>query len=781
MVTAARHSSPTARISFRRSISFAPLIEAWRGIAHEGTHPMTAYAKDLVARCDSIPRLSQPSDDRSVFDGYDEIIQELGTLLFSPGSCGGQLGALIPPYEMNPFYCTPAFEQLVAQVHKLKEHGQEMQEGMLHHTYATILERLYNIDLGTMNSPLLTLPDPNGGGDRVYEIDVDLGFVTIHRTTAPETLDAKTRKRLVEAGWTLDVLTECLPPEGFHIEGVSVFRAVDVTDRQRLLSLKLLLLEEDIFNSNDQLKRMRTLLQAHTRIPELNVFVAVIHDGTVMVRSHTNAKVSGQCIYETSVRLSEKAISEAITMKAIQGGDPVILFDIQESMSLNELGMFSSDDHAAAFIPITDNDQPIGLLGLLSPQKGSITPFHLHSLEELQSYLNLGVKRSIDELENRLQNHIQQTFTAIHPAVEWRFKKEAYAWLEGKPSGQIQFDGVHPLYHQSDIRNSSHFRNEAIQNDLAQHLDLVTALLDQAFGLEPLPILAELKYRTSNLRARLADGLSVGDELGTLQFIQNEVEPSLDSLSVHHSSLKKSFKEYHGKINPQHRTIYDKRKAFDDSVSELNTKLSEYVQSLQGEAQRAFPHYFSLNTSDGVDVTMYIGQSMDNSGRYSPLYVQNLRLWQFLVLVCTARLSHQVSQGLPLPLQTTHLLIVQDLPISLRYDLSQRDFAVSGAYNIRYEIIKKRIDKALIRGTKDRLTQPDTISLVYSQSSEAAVYRQYGQYLAQLGLLGQEPEELELEELQGISGLKALRWPVVFSDEPPPSSLLGLIQGAVKP
>jgi hypothetical protein len=82
---------------------------------------------------------------------------------------------------------------------------------------------------------------------------------------------------------------------------------------------------------------------------------------------------------------------------------------------------------------------------------------------------------------------------------------------------------------------------------------------------------------------------------------------------------------------------------------------------------------------------------------------------------------------------------------------------VDGAYNVRYEIIKKRIDKAIVRGTSERLTQPGKIAIVYSHSSEAFEWREYIDYLQKLGYLMPAVEELELAELQGAQGLRALR------------------------
>jgi hypothetical protein len=100
---------------------------------------------------------------------------------------------------------------------------------------------------------------------------------------------------------------------------------------------------------------------------------------------------------------------------------------------------------------------------------------------------------------------------------------------------------------------------------------------------------------------------------------------------------------------------------------------------------------------------------------------------------------------------------------------------------VRYEIIKKRIDKAVIRGTTERLTQPAKIALVYSHPSEAGEWRDYIEYLQRRGYLAREVEELELEELPGAQGLRALRVTVDLTcrDVDPRPPLPGL--GAVAP
>jgi hypothetical protein len=139
------------------------------------------------------------------------------------------------------------------------------------------------------------------------------------------------------------------------------------------------------------------------------------------------------------------------------------------------------------------------------------------------------------------------------------------------------------------------------------------------------------------------------------------------------------------------------------------------------------------------------------------VFLKNLRLWQLLTMVEITRRTAALKATLPVPLDTTQLILIHGQPLSIRFRQDERQFDVDGAYNIRYEIIKKRIDKATVLGTGERLTQPGTIALVYAQSREAVEYYEYIDYLQDRGLLEPGVEELELEELQGVKGLLALR------------------------
>jgi hypothetical protein len=128
-----------------------------------------------------------------------------------------------------------------------------------------------------------------------------------------------------------------------------------------------------------------------------------------------------------------------------------------------------------------------------------------------------------------------------------------------------------------------------------------------------------------------------------------------------------------------------------------------------------------------------------------------------MVICEVVRRTEEIKGSLPVPLETTHLVLVQDSPLSIFFSPDERHFEVQGAYDIRHEIIKKRIDKAVLKGKSERLTQPGKIAIVYSQKQEGAEYLEYLDYLQSAGFLKAGMEEVELEDLQGAQGLKALR------------------------
>jgi hypothetical protein len=164
-----------------------------------------------------------------------------------------------------------------------------------------------------------------------------------------------------------------------------------------------------------------------------------------------------------------------------------------------------------------------------------------------------------------------------------------------------------------------------------------------------------------------------------------------------------------------------------------------------------------------------MGQSIAPRKKFDELYLRNMKMWQLTVLAKAARITNKLEKELSHPLKTTQLILAHSIPLSISFRSEERKFDVDGAYNIRYEIIKKRIDKVRIKDTNERLTQPGRIAIVYSQAKDASEYLEYIEFLQNQKLIKPGIEHLELEELQGVVGLKALRVEVNFDTEIKPA------------
>jgi hypothetical protein len=206
---------------------------------------------------------------------------------------------------------------------------------------------------------------------------------------------------------------------------------------------------------------------------------------------------------------------------------------------------------------------------------------------------------------------------------------------------------------------------------------------------------------------------------------------------------------YKDSLDPELGFYYKKRKDFDESVAALNEAIAAYVDEEEEKAQSYFPHYFEKYKTDGVEYTIYIGGSISEQGGFDPLFLKNIRLWQLIMMCNVVRKAEELKSKLGVKPELAHLLLVQNTPLSIRFHYDQKKFDVDGTYNIHYEILKKRIDKAELKGKEERLTQPGKLAIVYSQP-QTNEYRQYISFLQAKGYLDGGIEELELKELQGV-------------------------------
>ncbi|MEM6772010.1 MAG: GAF domain-containing protein, partial [Bacteroidota bacterium] len=247
-----------------------------------------------------------------------------------------------------------------------------------------------------------------------------------------------------------------------------------------------------------------------------------------------------------------------------------------------------------------------------------------------------------------------------------------------------------------------------------------------------------------------------------VELLTEEIHPLLDALRKQHPELPlATLTNYRSELDPKLNVIYRKRKQYEESVQELNGWISGYIDAEVARKQEIIPHFFEKYVTDGVEYNIYLGQSILAEGTFTDYYLQDFRLWQLILMCKITRLVENNKSRLQVPLTTAQLIFVYNNALSICFNMDEKQFDVDGAYNVRYEILKKRIDKAVIKGTNERLTQQGKVAIVWLQEKDRAEYMDYLQHLLREGYITDDIETLELERLQGADGLKALRVTVV--------------------
>jgi hypothetical protein len=269
--------------------------------------------------------------------------------------------------------------------------------------------------------------------------------------------------------------------------------------------------------------------------------------------------------------------------------------------------------------------------------------------------------------------------------------------------------------------------------------------------------LTNILFRNEIMRGRVSEVLKAEDEVRVSDYLEQEIKSMFRHYGRDHSELDRLARRYLQSVDPVHGHLFRHRRDFDESVATINNAVSRYLEHEEARLQKIFPHYFDKFKSDGVEYDIYIGESIARNRSFDHMYLRNIRLWQLSSMAEIARMTANLLPELKVPMQTAQLILVHSQPIRISFRRDERRFDVEGGQNIRYELIKKRIDKVGVRGTGERLTQPGKIAIVYMQEKEAGEYEEYIKMLQRKGLLAPEVEKLDLEEVQGVSGLRSLR------------------------
>jgi hypothetical protein len=680
--------------------------------------------------------------------------------------------ALGTPYPGKLFYTTDEFFDL----YQSNLDGHDLKSGMAHvkrkkkhigFIYGMILERFYGV---TTARDEIAFPsfDPKTGLTKYYQVHADMQFVNVHVKGALPKLSYEDLKYYLQEGTEKEarskLIEKILPLDLFKFEGFSVITLRDVTASQAIESIRDVLTNHhyDHEHMGQIVRTLKTLAGTRDIGFGLLPFLEVNGKPVIMDKEYFHSIVFSTAKKQgITGNMFEAFISDyrkkhrALIFHQLQKKESDLPFvNMLKDMKLESYALF----------PVKFRGRLTGVLEMYSKRDilfdekiiSRIQPA-IPLLAQLLEYISEKFVAEIDDV-------VMEKFTPLQPSVQWKFKEAAWRHLQENKNNAsrveippVHFDHVYPLYGAIDIRNSTMMHAKAAQEDISHQLQVLKKTLEVIDTFSNERLSTTLDSQCDQWMAQMNEYFTTKDEITLNGFLISEVHPYLQDVQEKIPATSDAITHYFNAIAEPDGSAYKNRSELAKSMNLINASVNQYLETDQKELQNRYPFYFEKFRTDGIEYDIYVGESIAPSQKFNMQYLKDLRFWQLQSMAAITRITESLLPDMPTLLHTTQLIFVHSSPIDISFRNDERRFDVEGAYNIRYEVIKKRIDKAIIKGTEERLTQPNKIAIAYFNNAEQKEYLGYIQKLQEQDVIDRKVEYLELEELHGVSGIRALR------------------------
>lgn len=590
-------------------------------------------------------------------------------------------------------------------------------------------------------------------------------------------LEADHSAKLIDSA-QLQAWRQRLRLENYQLSGQLLLEGSDVTERETIRHIIGLLIDRDSILRPDKFRRINKRLRSLFRAT--NSFILSVENDQARLFIGTERKELRATVYSMQSLAGSHFLRAADANRVWNITDLSLDCQTDCERSLALLGARSMLLIPLVVKPIKSHKgarQLAGVVGLISDHNDNFDGLDCKYAEELMPALTAALRQAI-----------QQRFTNIHQAVEWRFLQEAERRSWGLPSEPIVFANVYPLYGISDIRGSSEERNRSIQADLLEQFQFGLRVVEAVCQFQESSLGEQIRLDLLEYIEHIKEQVTVDAEVTALKVLSDRLEVYLDYFAQCGPDALAAVETYRQSCNNDHKSVYVTRANYDQTISKINSLLKETWERWQVRMQQIIPHYCDVESTDGINHMIYLGEAIDS--KFSVYHLRSVRYEQLRAVCDCARTAFNFQTLYNTQLEVTHLVLVQDLTVDIIHDENtEKLFEVRGTRDIRYEIVKKRIDKAVDEEARTRITQPGMLTLVYSTEEEWAEYQQYMRYLIREGWVDNEIQSGTVEQLQGITGLKFARVRVLPTPESPtvaddllvPDNLVNELVDAVNP
>ncbi len=749
-------------------ISFEAIFEYLENIIINKDHYLFSTAHELLKEYKKYPILREGIEDFNDLQKFNKDIDKLLDIIFPEILQNDEIKAVSIPFDFTTFKLSKRFQRILddaGEAYELKLRNVD-KSNIYISSCIFILVHYYKVKLKFERPFYFDIPSTKKGFTKNYRVKYNKDLFKIKPLKNALKISKRDIEELLDNFDNIDIWKEKFPVNSYEFKGFGIMNLFDVTSDQLISDIKenLLIKDEQAFHELQQ--NISNLFDSNSLKFEFSTYY--LHNNQLAYRYYYNQNsflVQGKNDFACDENSCDEIFTKVFKEKKMLTISDVDKYGKSTNYNRFYKSLKKKDIKSIILVPIILTEELFGIMELVSKNKHELNSINTEKLKDIIPVFKMGALRYMEEYVNNLESIIQEHYTSLHPTIKWKFYNAAEEFLSNIETNSntsediknIVFKDVIPLYGQCDIKGSSIARNSAVQKDLIKQLNLTLAIIEKAKNSFDLIIYIDLLSKIKEFKNNIKKRLYSGDEEELTNFLIQEIYPTFGSLKTLNKLIRSDIENYMQQIDKKLHVVYDKRKKYEKSVDKLNKELAGFIDKKQIEAQKMFPHYFERYKTDGVDYTMYIGQSLVKKSDYNKIDLSNLRLWQLQMMCELEYIVHGLKEKLEHPLEVASLILVHNKPLSIKFRMDEKRFDIDGAKNVRYEIIKKRIDKSYIKNTHNRLTVPGKIAIVYSQISERNEYLKYIKQLQSKKYLLDSIEELDIEDMKGISGLKALR------------------------
>ncbi|HVW96895.1 MAG TPA: GAF domain-containing protein [Mucilaginibacter sp.] len=768
---------------FQIKLSFHKIIERLEETAAKDDAPDSKKAKKMLERIKPFPELRDGIESIAQIEDNESLIAELLGDIFPAALSLNEIKAVSIPYLGLTFNYTQRFQDILKAAGTSFEFNiRDFDEHQFYIMSCCIILNAYygtHLDFG---KPLFYDIPTAEGIIKHYRILYNADFLEILPTSESKMLTQDDIDLLMDNYDDLELWKKNFPPNSWMLKGFGIMTLFDATVENAVSSLKTNLLGSA--NQSELQENLEEIFRSIFKIPDLHIgFTAFDKENDKFNNMSFGQKVKSFILDNRVEGECKQELRSESYQSLIKKYSPIVVSNLPEFAAHNpdsKLIKHFAAMNIQSFIlaPVVKNGLLLGILELVSYRSRELNSVNAKKLEIVMPFIVDTINRKVSELQNQIQAVIQKNYTTLHPSVNWKFREEALKYILNRNAGkdyhpkEIVFHDVYPLYGQIDIRDSSVTRNQSVTDDLSGQLRKVIELLEEMNTAGCTSCNAQQMLDLRDFEDDLLTGLKTDTEQHIQTYLETKVHPILKENRYFSNDINEKIDEYFTQIDKLTGDFYAGRRNYETTLSLINEKLISVLDNRQTEIQAYFPHYYERFKTDGVEHNLYIGNSIAPDLAFDKTHLEHLRLWQLLVLCEMEIEEYRLKRTLPNKLGVTSLILVFSTPISIRFRMDEKHFDIDGAYNIRYEVIKKRIDKAFIRGTRERITQQNKITIIFSTQEEMENYMKYVHLLQDNNILASKIEEFELEDLQGVSGLKAIRVGVLHHQAAPADKII---------